>query len=126
MSSKPKKLTVKEAKLVKGIAEGKKKRQAGFDAGYTGKPETVSVDVSKTLKKPNVQEALQVELARQGITLEQVVAPVTRALTDDSIETQLKGHDRAMKILGANQPREAPININFNQVVQKDKDEFGI
>ena len=120
-----KRLTVKEAKLVKGVAQGKTKRQAAIDAGCTGTPETISVSASEVLRKPNVQEALQEELKRQGISIEQVVAPVTRALTDDSIELQLKGHDRAMKILGANH-NTPNVNINFNQVANDQRDVYDL
>lgn len=124
-----KELTVKQTKLVKGIAEGKTKRQAGIDAGYSGTPETVSVSVNEALKNPNVQEALQDEMARQGITLEKIIAPVKQALeattivktTDGEIETKypdidtrLKGHDRAVRLLNnTKKPEGNTFNFNF-------------
>ncbi len=121
-----KKLTVKEAKLVKAKAEGKSHKEAYVEAGYSPTTDNaMAVNANKVLSKPNVQEALQKELARQGITLEQVVAPVTRALTDDNIDTQLKGHDRAMKILGANQDKGNTVNVNFNQIVQDQRERYG-
>jgi len=112
-------ITVKSAKLVKGIAEGKTKQQAALDAGYGTNPESASAIATETLKNPKVQEALQEELARQGITMYDIVAPVTKALKAkkiifhgkdsgeafvgevEDVELQLKGHDRAMKIIGA-------------------------
>lgn len=140
MAKKPR-LTVKEAKLVKGIAQGKKKQQAGIDAGYSGKPSTVSVTVSDVLKKPKVQEALQKELEKQGIGIEQVVAPVVKALTatqvirhkdgtleatnEDDIELQLKGHDRAMKILQPTKDSDNGNTINnFGQMILEQKDKY--
>lgn len=109
-----KQLTVKQAKLVKAIAEGKTKTQAGLEAGYGTNPESARVTAHEALQNPTVQQKLQQELERQGITIEQVVAPVTRALADDNIETQLKGHDRAVKILGLKQG-EGTTTIIFNQ-----------
>jgi len=110
------KLTVKQAKLVKGIAEGKPKQVAAIEAGYGSNLNSAAAIASETLKIPSVQEALQAELARQGITLEAVVAPVTRALADDSIELQLKGHDRAVKLLGLKQGGEGSnTTVIFNQ-----------
>lgn len=115
-------LTVKQRKFVKAVAEGKPKYKAAMEAYDVKEPTTAAVMASETLSKPNIQEALQVELARQGITLEQVVAPVTRALADDSIETQLKGHDRAVKILGLKQNEGGNTTIIFNKGdVVKDK-----
>jgi phage terminase small subunit len=116
------KLTVKEAKLVKGVASGKPKYIAAIDAGYS--PKSAPQIADETLKKPNVQEALQAELIRQGISLEQIVAPVTRALVDDSIELQLKGHDRAMKILGANQSQGGNTINNFGTIVNELKAKY--
>ena len=118
-----KELTPQQAKLVKGIAEGKTKQQAGIDAGYGSNPASTSAIVTETLKIPKIQEALQNEMLRQGITLEQVVAPITRALADDSIELQLKGHDRAIKILQGQSKQDGNTTYNFNnvQVTQKEK-----
>lgn len=130
----PNKLTVKELKLVKGIAQGKKKQQAGFDAGYTGKPETVSATVSETLKKPKVQEALQVALQKHGITLDTAIAPIGKALTamkqneftgeiTEDIQTQLKGSDRALKLMGVGQDTNNTTN-NFIQVIKEQSNKY--
>lgn len=74
-------LTPKEAKLVKGISEGKPKRQAAFDAGYGSTIGSAAVIATNTLKKINVQEALQAEFAKQGITIEAIVKPIAEGLT---------------------------------------------
>ena len=119
MAKKPK-LTVKEAKLVKGIVAGKTKQKAGIDAGYSGKPETVSVTVSDVLKKTKVQDALQAALEKAGITPDIIVAPVAEALTHEDLDMRLKGHDRATKIV---QPRAESVGtIIFNKGdIVKDK-----
>lgn len=121
-----KELTPQQAKLVKGIAQGKTKVQAGTEAGYGSNPNSTSAIVSETLRNPRIQEALQNEMFRQGITLEQVVAPITRALTDDNIELQLKGHDRAIKILVGQNKEGTTVNVNFNNMAKEDKSRYGI
>lgn len=124
-------ITIKQAKLVKGIAEGKTKQQAALDAYDTTDPMTASAIASETLKNPKVQEALQHELARQGITIEKVVAPVVSALNatikvktneGDVIDTklpdlemQLKGHDRAIKILVDKDDKQGGNTYIFNK-----------
>lgn len=109
--------TVKERKLVQGIAEGKSKRQAAKDAGYTGSNETISVRASTVLKKDNVRELLNQALLRHNITIDRVLAPVDEALTGikqmvvegkimevEDIDLKLKGHDRAVRLMGLIQP----------------------
>ena len=106
--TKAKRLTVKESKLVKGVAEGKSKLKAATDAGYlpNATDETRRVEAHKTLQKPHVQEALEKALAVRGITIDKIVAPVAEALEyenpldpKDQIEVRLKGHDRGIKII---------------------------
>jgi len=98
-------LTRKEILLVKAIAAGQTKKAAALNAYDTTDPNTASAIASETLRKPKVQEALRKELEKQGITIEAVVKPVAKALVaktesgEDDIELQLKGHDRAMKLL---------------------------
>lgn len=75
-----KKLTIKEAKLVKGIVEGKTKRQAAIEAYNTKTPETASVVASNVLKKVNVQEALQEALEKAGLTPSKVVDVVKEGM----------------------------------------------
>lgn len=135
------KLTVKQAKLVKGVVQGKTKRQSAKDAGYSGSPETLSVTASEVLKNPNVQEYLVEQLMKMDLAGPDLVAPVAKALKAkkiifhgkdsneafaeevEDIELQLKGHDRAMKLLNVyNKPIDGGGNtIIFNQgdVVQK-------
>jgi len=133
-------LTNKEAKLIKGIAQGKTKQQAAIDAGYGSSPESAASIGNRTLKKVNVQEALQAELIKQGNDIETIVAPVTKALRAkkieihgkgedafaeevEDIELQLKGHDRALRLLGIK--NEATTN-NFIFVSKEDKNALNL
>lgn len=119
-----KKLTIKEAKLVKAKAEGKTNLQAYREVySPTASDATADSNTRKILGKEHITNALRTELERQGISIEQVVKPVTRALQDESIEVQLKGHDRAMKILGANQSETPTIN-NFGNLLMQQKAKY--
>ena len=91
MPKKP--LTVKEAKLVKGIAEGKPKYKAAIDAGYS--PKTAPTIASQTLKKVNVQEALQVALQKHNITPDRTIQRVSEALDAEKVAIVGNG-DQAM------------------------------
>jgi len=119
------KLTVKQAKLVKGIAEGKPKQVAALEAGYGTNPSSAAAIANETLKNPNVQEALQAALVRAGITPDLAIAPIGEALLHDELDMRLKGSDRALKLM---MPRGegTTVNLNFNQVTKGDKDEFSL
>lgn len=141
-------LTVKQTKLVEGIAQGKTKRQAGIDAGYAGTPETVSAVVSETLKNPNVQELLLDALKDAGIDMETIISPVAKALKakkvmrfrdaegdydvqteDDDLAVQLKGHDRAVRLLGIRHDEDTAagkVVINFITVAASQKEAYDL
>lgn len=126
------KLTIKEAKLVKGVAEGKTQTQAAIDAGYSKK--TATVIASENLRKPNVQEALHMELQRQGITLEKAIEPITKGLKAkrvvqiegdffetevDDLDMQIKASDRALKLMGVSSKDNEGNTYNFTQVINE-------
>lgn len=118
METQRKPLTLREHKLVKGVAAGKTKRQAAIDAGYSGKtPEVVSTIASNTLKKVNVQEALHEELARQGITLEAIVKPIADGLKAKIGKTpdhaiRLRSSSMAAQFLGIGK-NTGDVTMNF-------------
>lgn len=123
-----KQLTTKQAKFVKAKAEGKTGTEAAMIA-YDVKDATVASSIAaENLKKPSIQEVLQAELSKQGITIEKIVRPVARALDNESIELQLKGHDRAIKLLGFQQKSDngTSVNINFNQHIQDQREKYGL
>ncbi|MBR0403098.1 terminase small subunit [Candidatus Saccharibacteria bacterium] len=115
------KLTIKERKfLTEYVDNGGNGTQAALKAYDTNSANDAAVIASKVIKKPSVAEALKMELARQGITIENVIAPVAKGLkavredgTDD-YRTQLAAHDRAVKIMGLAEPKENNPAINFN------------
>lgn len=118
-----KQLTVKEAKLVKGVVQGKPKYKAAVEAGYSEK--SARSIATETLKKPNIQEALQAELAKQGITLEKIIKPIKDGLEAEKVSIvgngdeamaeitpdhsiRLKASDMAQKLMGVKANQENP------------------
>lgn len=133
------KLTVKQAKLVKGIVEGKSQQQAAVEAGYGTTPESAAVIATETLKNVNVQEALQVALADQGITLEAIVKPIADGLTaiksgfgkdGDYYEigpdhgTRLKASGMAQQIINPGGGKGATTINNFGTIVAEMKEDY--
>lgn len=118
-------LTTKQAKLVKGIADGHKKQKAGQLAGYGTTPGSTSAIVSETLKNPKVQEAIDKAMVKLNITPERALKPIDDALNDDDLEMRLKGSDRALKIMGiANKGNGDSTINNFGQMVVQQKDKY--
>lgn len=135
------KITIKEAKLIKGVALGKTKRQAAYDAGYTGTPETVSVTASEVLKKPNVQEALELALSKYDITPDRTVQRVSEALDAEKVSivgngdqamaevtpdytTRLSAVKIANNLMGISQKQEANTTNNFIQINNQQKNDY--
>ena len=81
MAEKPKKgLTVKQTKLINGIADGKSQIRAAIDAGYTGTRNTIAVTASQELRKPNIQASMSEALVKAGCTKERMAEKVNAAL----------------------------------------------
>ncbi len=120
--SKPK-ITVKEAKLIKGIAEGKTKRQSAIDAGYTGSLETVQVTASKVLKKPNVQEALAIALEKYNITPDRTLQRVSEALDAEKVSIVGNGDQAMAEITADHTTRLSAVKIAHSLMnIGQDKD----
>ena len=133
-----KQLTVKQAKFVKAVAEGKPKYKAAMEAYDTESMDVANQIAKENLQKTSIQEALQSELARQGITIEHIVAPVAKGLKAkkivevegdfyesdvDDLDKQMKAHDRALKLLGFKDTSEGGGNVHYHlhQSAQKAK-----
>lgn len=137
------KLTVKEAKLVKAKAEGKKHDEAWDEAGYSQNSSKVVkvVNTSKILSKPKVQEALQAELEKQGITLEKALKPIADGLEADKPgwtdkdgvfhegtrdhSIRLKASGMALDLMGVKQQKDSGTTVNnFGTIVAEMKDKY--
>lgn len=118
-----KRLTVKEAKLVKAKAQGKKHVEAWDEAGYSqnSSEATKISNTQKILSKPTVQEALQAALAKHGVTVEKATKPIADALNDDDLDMRLKGSDRALKLMGASKGEGGDVHFHLHQAEMKEK-----
>jgi len=144
VSPKSPKLNVREAKFVKAKAQGLSNTKAAMIA--TG---TTSVDSAKTLghrlsTNVNVQEAIQAEMAKQGITLEAIIKPVKEALAAEKVHivgngdqamadvvpdhsVRLKAVSIASQFMGIGKNTEGGnTNFNFINLSKNDADNFGI
>ena len=92
----PRELTVKERKLVKGIAEGKTKKQAAIDAKYS--PRSAGSIASETLRKPDVQAALVKALDNAGVTDERIAEVITDGLKANRVISARVVHSRPHSI----------------------------
>jgi hypothetical protein len=130
------KLTMKQAKFVKAKTEGKSGTQAYMEAYETNNAKVASVEASRLLAKPSIQEIVQESMERQGVTVDLVVKPIVDGLnankihiTDSGIEhspdhsVRLKASGMALDLMGAKSRGEAGnTTIIFNKGdVVKDK-----
>lgn len=138
-------LTVKEAKLVKAKAKGKTVLESANIAEYlpNATDETRRVEAHKTLQKPHIKEALQQELAKQGITIEAVVKPIADGLVAEKVSivgngdqamaeitpdhnVRIKSSQIASKWLGLEQNTEPQGGNTYVQIIQEQKNKYGI
>ena len=135
------KLTVKEAKFVKEVVSGKSNTQAALIA--TG---ATSVNSAKTLghrlsTRVNVQEALQKEMERQGITTELIIKPIKDGLLAEKVtivgngdsamaeitpdhQIRLKASSMAQTLIGANKNKDGDTINNFGQMIMAQRDKY--
>lgn len=128
------KLTPKQAKFVEGIAKGKNQTQSALEAYDTDDPDVAKVIASQNLTKVNIKDALEPIFAKHNINLETAIAPIGKALTAtkvvihgnaeeafaevvEDLDMQLKGSDRALKLMGIGQDKEGATINNFGNMV---------
>jgi len=123
MTKKPK-LTPKQAKFVKGLAEGKTNTAAALEAYNTDSPKVASVISAENLGKPSIQEAIDLAMAHHNITPERALKPIDDALNDDDVKTRLMGSDRALKLMGIEKKSEGNTINNFGQMILEQKEKY--
>jgi phage terminase small subunit len=113
-------LTTKQTKFIKGIAEGKTGTQSALDAYHTTDNATARAIASENLTKPTIQQALEQTLDRLNLTPEKALQPILDALEHHNLDTRLKGSDRALKIMFAlkeKQDKEASTGQQINVTI---------
>lgn len=123
-------LTPKEGKFVKAyVASNNKRRAAQVATGAS--PEVAAVQANRMLKNVNVQEAIQAEMSKQGITLELIVKPIRDGLEAEKVSIvgngeqamaevtpdhsiRLKASSMAQQLIGLNKGSEG-VSVHFHQ-----------
>lgn len=119
------KLSPKQAKFVKGIADGKPNYVAALEAYDTDSPEVANAIAVENLQKPSIQQAIEKARIELNITPERALKPIDDALNAEDLETRLKGSDRALKIMGIVNKGEGGNTINnFGQMVMQQKGKY--
>jgi len=124
MADKKPKLTTKQAKFVKGIADGKTNTDSALEAYDTNSYETAAVIATENLKKPNIQDAIELARVKLNLTPERALKPIDDALNDDDLEMRLKGSDRALKLMNIGNKSDGNTINNFGQMVVQAKDKY--
>lgn len=132
-ATKPK-LTTKQAKFVKAKIEGKTGTAAAMEA-YGVSYNTARSMAAENMAKPSIQEALHVEFAKQGITLEAIVKPIADGLKatkqneytgeikeDHSI--RLKSSSMAAQFMGIGKTAPIEGGIHFHNHVEEKKGDY--
>lgn len=134
------KLSPKEAKFAKAyVATNNKRRAAQMVTGAS--PEVAAVQANRMLKNVNVQEAIQSEMERQGITLEKIVKPIADGLEAEKVSIvgngeqamaevtpdhgiRLKSSQMAQKLMGIENANEGSVTNNFVQIINQKADKY--
>lgn len=137
-------LTTKQRNFIKEKASGKTGVAAAQAAYPTVDYNTARAIASENLSKPNIQEALHAEMAKQGITLEAIIAPVKEALSAEKVAivgngdqamaevtadhaVRLKAVSIASQFMGINKQNEqTPMSVHFHNHQEKENSEYGL
>lgn len=134
------KLTQAEVKLVKLMVAGNSKSRAGMLATGSNTLGSGAAQASRMLKKEDVQIALQEAFDKHGINMDTAIAPIGKALKAtkvvihgngeeafaeevEDIELQLKGADRALKLMNIGQNNETS-SIHFHNHTGEKKADY--
>lgn len=121
-----KRLTLKQREFVANYIKLKNGTKAALKAYDTEDYKTATTIGVENLSKPNIQQAIETAMVKLNLTPERAVKPIDEALNHEDLEMRLKGSDRALKLMGVGKDGGTKVNINFNNVASKDRDEFGL
>lgn len=92
MKEQRKPLTPRKAKFVKAVLEGKSNTQAAIAATGTKSYTAAGTIGHRMSKDVNIQEALMLEMQKQGIDLPSLVKPIADGLKADKESFDKEGH----------------------------------
>lgn len=126
------KLSYTEIKFIKKLASGMGRVQAAQESFNVNSYGSAAVTATKTLKKVNVQQALEEALIKHGITVDKAVEPIKHALKAtkqisvgeevyESVDhnIRLKASQMALNVLGVNKQEQTGNTFVFNQTERK-------
>jgi len=137
------KLTPKQAKFVEGIARGKSGLQSALESYDTVSPDVAKSIASENLTKPYIKLALEPFFEKHNISLDTAIAPIGKALVAtkvvihgnkedafaeevEDLEMQLKGSDRALKLMGIGQDKGGDKLADFIQVINEKGSRYNV
>lgn len=100
-STKQRRVTAKQRKLIKGIVRGKTQTQAALEAGYGATPASACSTASEVLRRPNVQRALEAALDKAGATLDKSAEVVAAAMDATKKDGDNDAPDHAIRLKAA-------------------------
>ena len=141
MVTKTRPLTQKQTKFVKAKAEGKTGVEAALIAYDTTDYNTAGTIAVENLQKPTIKQALDYEMAKQGITMEAIIRPVKEALTAEKVSFGGSGEEaiagtspdhsarlQAVKIaaqfMGIGKNTEVSGGVHFHNHVEDKRNEY--
>lgn len=130
-------LSDKQRKIVKLKISGKKNKDIAKQLYPNATQKSGEVLVSQQLHRVNVQQALEEAYRKHDLTPDRLVKPISDALDAEKVNditgevttdhtTRLKAASIGLNLLGANRPQESGNNYTFIQVVNEQKDKYGI
>ncbi len=118
-------LKPREVKFVEAKARGLNNARAAMEATGTTDLNIASTQASRMLHNVTVKEAIAAELQKQGITMENAIKPIAKALAHDDVEINLKGSDRYFKLVGAYNNNEGGGSVHFHMHAGGERGEYG-
>ena len=134
------KIELKHKKFLRALALGKSYTEAAQLATGLKNKNSAAVEAQRMLRNANVQDALDVLLAKHDINLDTALEPIAKGLKANKvapiagdffetevpdIKTRLAASDRARDLLGIGKVAAAPtVNISFNQHVHEQRERY--
>lgn len=116
-TTKPRRLSVKQRKFVKGVIMGKSGTQSALEAYNTDDVKVASVIASENLTKPSIRQAIEEALTGNDLSLHLVTGNLKKLANSEpekvSADTVLKANVEILKLYGA-YPGSKHLNIGVN------------
>lgn len=136
-----KQLTPRQSVFVKAVVEGKSNTEAAMMATGAKTKDVAKTQGHRLSTNVNVQEALAKAFKKHAISLDAAIAPIGKALKAtkvvihgngedafaevvEDLDMQLKGSDRALKLMGVSSTGDT--NITFIDMSNRGRKEYDL